>query len=187
MLNYLPYYLNSVQAVLETHSSALSSLLGKSLTDSWVVWEQNEDEWFNDAPVVLNFEGVHLELNFFKLDELSITFDTLDLHQKPDWYGLTNFDLIWRKDVLKELVDVKGFYLERMTVTEYLFETEVMENRTYPELVGQKNAAWLLSGLSFWFGDSKFVTVHNGLDENAVSAEQPKGYNFREHPITVER
>ena len=184
MVNYSPNYLNSAQLVIESHQAAIKGLLGKSLTESWVVWELNENGWFNDAPIVLNFEGTRLELNYFGMSELSITFNTLSLSEKLNWYGLTNLDLVWREDSLKELVAVKGLHLKKVEVAEFLFETEVVQNRNTPELVGQKDADWLLSGLSFWF-DEQHVSIHNGLDENAISFERPEGYNFRYHKVTV--
>ena len=106
-LSYSPHYLDSTKAILEAHLASLRGLLGKTLSGSWVAWELNEDEWFNDAPVVLDFEGQHLELNFFGMDKLSITFNTLDLSERFNWGGLTMFDLVWRKDALSELNSVK--------------------------------------------------------------------------------
>lgn len=48
-----------------------------------------DGEWFADCPVVLDFDGVQVELGHWKLDEVSIGWNTIDTSAAiTGWDGL---------------------------------------------------------------------------------------------------
>ena len=75
----------------------LRGLVGRELVASWAVWDVKDDEWFVDAPVVLDF-GDRLEVAAFKT-HLCLSWNAIDVSEPLDWYG-TPFDLRWRRDPL---------------------------------------------------------------------------------------
>jgi len=40
------------------HAGGLRSLVGRTLSSSWLVWDLEDDAWFSDCPVVLDFDGL---------------------------------------------------------------------------------------------------------------------------------
>ncbi|MCM3789331.1 hypothetical protein M3221_13070 [Domibacillus indicus] len=43
-----------------------------------MVWEQDEDEWFNDCPVIIGFKDSQLELCAFELPPTYLTIEVGD-------------------------------------------------------------------------------------------------------------
>jgi hypothetical protein len=70
---YQPRWLNGRRAVTVAHGRRLHALIGRRLTHSWLAWERNDDQWFADCPVLLDFDGMQVEINHQKFDDLSIT------------------------------------------------------------------------------------------------------------------
>ena len=73
-----PSFLVGVDAVREEHGSRLASLVGWRLIGFALVRFAEDDDWFADAPVVLDFDGIQVEICHWKLDELSIGWDSID-------------------------------------------------------------------------------------------------------------
>jgi hypothetical protein len=88
--------IESPEEMQRKHGLALSGLVGRRLTAAWVVWDVEDDAWFSDAAVVLDFEGKRLELDCFGLASVSVTWDTLNLGTPPNWYGAEDLILEWR-------------------------------------------------------------------------------------------
>lgn len=61
------------------------------LCQSWLVWSLEHDEWYNDWPVLLDFDNERVEINHSK-DEMSLTWNPIDPAQpiEPD------LELEWR-------------------------------------------------------------------------------------------
>ncbi|MEU6612491.1 hypothetical protein [Streptomyces parvus] len=51
----------------------MAALAGRRLTGYALVRFVEDGEWFADCPVVLDFEGVRVEICHWKFDELSIS------------------------------------------------------------------------------------------------------------------
>ncbi|WP_433498929.1 hypothetical protein ACQP1K_00775 [Sphaerimonospora sp. CA-214678] len=92
---YRPEWLSGRSAITATHGARLGRLVDRRLTRALLVWDLDEDKWFADGPVLLDFEGEQVEINHGKLDELSITWNTIDPARSPDW---PDFHLAWRDD-----------------------------------------------------------------------------------------
>ncbi|MGS2646895.1 DDE-type integrase/transposase/recombinase [Streptosporangium sp. G12] len=84
-------------------ATASSGPIGETL----LVWDLDEDEGFSDGLIPLDFEGEQVEIVHHKLDEISITWNTVDPARPLDWVG-QGFRLAWREDVPGELAALRG-------------------------------------------------------------------------------
>ena len=60
-------------------------LEGRKLTRALLVWDLDEDVWFSDGLILLDFEGEQVEIVHQKFDEISMTWNTVDPAQPLDW------------------------------------------------------------------------------------------------------
>ncbi|WP_229927824.1 hypothetical protein [Kitasatospora indigofera] len=87
-----PFFLVGIDAVRQAHGPRLAALAGRRLTGFALVRFAEDGDWFADCPVVLDFDGVRVELCHWKLDELSIGWDTIDTAASVtgwEWFELT--------------------------------------------------------------------------------------------------
>ncbi|MFD8531554.1 hypothetical protein ACFV0L_29450 [Streptosporangium canum] len=129
-------------------------LEGRRLTRALLVWDLDDDVWFADGLVLLDFEGEQVEIVHTKFDEISITWNTVDLAQPLDWGE--EFRLAWRDGVPSELAALKG---QRLQAVELL------------EWEGEDMAQGMVA-VSFAFPNGR-VTIYNALDENGMEFEPP--------------
>jgi hypothetical protein len=143
--NYNPKFYNDLSQLINNHKPRLQGLKGKQIKEIWVAWEQTEDAWFKDLPVIIRFEGCQLEICAYKTDEYAVSFDQIDVSEAIDYCG-TDFVLRWEKNHLK---DLNNFINKR------ILKVEIIE--------------WMgkLTGMGFHLEDGYFA-VCNGLDENEV-------------------
>jgi hypothetical protein len=155
------------------HGARLTDLVGTRLDATWVAWDASDDSWFADEAVILRFGDTRLEILWWKFDEVAISWNQIDLTQRPCWImeWQEPFDLTWRRNALHEMRAVVGRSLTRVALFEQLFETTVIRAPERPDLIGSVNANWILNGLEFQFGDC-YLSVYNALDENGIS-DQP--------------
>lgn len=127
-----------------------------------MVWDRQADEWFCDCPVLFDFEGEQVEINHQKLDDLSLTWNTIDPGDPVRW---PDFDLQWRSEPLPGLPDLKGLSLEGVELLEWTGRDMAQGN----------------VDVSFAFETGR-VTVFNALDENGLSMAPPDRH-LRVHPL----
>lgn len=128
-------------------------LEGLRLTRALLVWDLDEDVWFPDGLVLLDFEGEQVEIVHQKFDEISITWNTVDPAQPLDWAG---FRLAWRECKLDELASVQG---QRLQAVELL------------EWTGDDMAQGMVA-VGFLFPHGR-LTIYNALDENGIEFGDP--------------
>jgi hypothetical protein len=143
----------------------LRSLVGDQVAEAWVVWNLEHDDWFADLPVVLQMKrGPQLEVCWEKFDDLSITWDTIDVTVTPKAW--VEWPLEWRSGAPPELGSVVFATVQDLAISSCLLTTQ---NVDHPHDVG---AVWLTTGL--WIGtESGGVHILNALDENGLSAQPP--------------
>ncbi|MFF4272832.1 hypothetical protein [Streptomyces sp. NPDC001536] len=159
---YEPRWLRGRGAVVREHGDRLAALAGRPLTRVWMVWDLREDEWFGDCPVLFDFDGEQVEVNHWKLDEISLTWNTVDPGRPVRW---TDFALEWRAEPLPAPAAVRGLPLRRVELLTWT----------------GKDAAEGNVDVSFVFPDAR-VTVFNALDENGISFAPPSPRQ-RSHPL----
>ncbi|MFM9373715.1 hypothetical protein [Streptomyces sp. Da 82-17] len=160
---YRPSWSHGRDEVLRQHADRLRNLAGRPLTNAWLVWDVEDDEWFPDCPVVLDFAGERVEINHHKFDDLSLTWNTIDLDRPVDWPG---FELAWRPEPLPELRPLRGRTLDRVELLEWTGRD-----------LAQGNV-----DLSFVFAAGR-LTVFNALDENGLTCTPPDPQRQQPHPL----
>ncbi|GHI82780.1 hypothetical protein Sxan_01440 [Streptomyces xanthophaeus] len=89
---FTPSFLVGIAAVRQAHGVRLATLAGRRLTGFALVRFVEDGDWFADCPVVMDFDGVQVEICHWKLDELSVGWDTIDTAAAItgwEWFELT--------------------------------------------------------------------------------------------------
>lgn len=149
--------------IIEDHRTKLKDLIGKNVQEIWVAWEQDEDEWFNDCPVIIRFEDCQLELCAYKSDEYIISFNQIPVTKAIDWYG-TDLKLKWEKNKLEDL---------NFVINKSVNGIEIIERSE-----GNGTEFYYLNGIGFQLNNSYFA-ICNGLDENLIVKEREEGPNYK--------
>src|SRR5687768_2127161 len=88
---YYPVFFHTAEEIVQANKTLLEQLSGKNLQQVWIAWSLTYDEAWMDCPVILKFSHLQLELCCNKLDEFSITANTINLQDGINWFGDTNF------------------------------------------------------------------------------------------------
>lgn len=98
----------SAATQLASHGPRLRSLRGRRVVQTWIVWILDSDCWFADLPVVVVFDdGSQLEVCWQKFDELSISWNTIDVNVTPrcggpgPWRGAWMLSLLWARSLVR--------------------------------------------------------------------------------------
>jgi hypothetical protein len=161
--HYEPTIYTESEDIIKEIGPRLKELIGKRILEVWIVWENIANEWFKDCPVVLKIENAYLELCTSKLSDFAISWNTIDMSIKPEWYG--TFDLEWRKSNMLELSSVVNNTINDIQILEYNFKLD-------------KSSVWLLNGIAFKF-DEGYFSIYNGLDTNEISLKSEIGKDDR--------
>ncbi|MET7333223.1 hypothetical protein [Nonomuraea sp. NPDC005650] len=119
------------------------------------MWDLDEDAWFSDGLVLLDFEGEQIEIVHQRFDDLSITWNTVDVTQPLDW-AEEGFRLGWREDAPGELAALKGQRLRGVELLEW----------------ADQDMAQGMVAVNFTFPNGQ-VTIYNALDENGMEFDSP--------------
>lgn len=147
-----PTWLVGVEEVRRVHGPRLAALAGRRLTGFAVVRFVEDGDWFADLPVVLDFDGVRVEVCHWKFDELSIGWNEIDTTAAVTGWESSEFTPRWSGDheCLEPLVGRE------------LTEARLLEWRPRPP--GRDMAAGTVA-VEFAFGED-VLRITNGLDEN---------------------
>ena len=159
--------------------SSLNLLRGHRIVSSWLAWDLDRDEWFADFPVVLAIDdGRQLEVSWKKFDDLSITWNTIDVTAKPTGYW-TTWPLVWRPQAHDALRAVTGRSILSASSTEHCFTT-----RTVWPVAEEEDSVWLVGGL--WLQvEGKALHVFNALDENGLENNLDDAGTTRVRPLAT--
>ncbi|MER5424162.1 hypothetical protein [Streptosporangium roseum] len=87
-----PTFLVGLEAIRDERGPGLAALGGRRLTGFAIVRFIEDGDWYAECPVVLDFDGVQVEISHSKFDELSISWNTIDTTAAItgwDWFELT--------------------------------------------------------------------------------------------------
>jgi len=161
--DYVPEFQQGVETIAATHGARLLDLVGRTLVGTWLCWADGPDEWVADAPVVLRFDDVQLEIQHNAFDELSLTWGSIDVMRS---IGFSDGDWHWRDDAIEKLSDLHGM-----------------------AVVDVDLLAW--SGLDLAHGSPAIglvfdggggLTIYNALDENGLDFDAPRP-EYRKHRL----
>lgn len=159
-----PVFLTGIDAIREEHGARLAALAGRRLTGHALVRFAENGEWFADCPVVLDFDGVQVELCHWKLDELSIGWNTIDTSAAITGWDGPDLTPQW------SFADTRigrfaGHKLHEVALLEWCSPDHDLANGSV--------------AVEFAFSPGRFH-VANGLDENSIG-EDASG--FARHPL----
>ncbi|WP_412538710.1 hypothetical protein R8Z50_23000 [Longispora sp. K20-0274] len=160
-----PKWLTDLPALRAAHRRRLNDLVGRRLSDTYLMWDREDDAWWADGPVVLDFDGEQLEVNHQKDRDLSITWSTIDLALPIDWGTSDNFQLTWRRDTPTDLVALRGQTLQQVELLEW-----VIDRRPIGSI-----------DIHFTFPNGQ-VTIVNAGDENGLRFTPPPEA-YRRHSL----
>jgi hypothetical protein len=110
-------------------------------------------------------DGRQLEICWEKFDDLSITWNTIDLSVSPKAW--VEWPLEWRDAAHPALLACAGATIHDVRATTFRFTTQ---NVDHPHEVSE---VWLTAGIWLATGGSG-VHIFNALDENGLSDERPE-------------
>ncbi len=147
---YRPQWVDDPDEISKRHGRRLAALAGHMLCQTWLVWDLEHDEWYNNWPVLLDFDNERVEINHSK-DEMSLTWNSIDPSRaiELDW------ELEWRPDPLPQLASLRG---QRLHTVELL--DPGIESGDGP------------IGLAFTF-TAGHMTIFNAGDENGLAFDPP--------------
>ncbi|WP_063804298.1 hypothetical protein [Streptomyces roseifaciens] len=157
---FKPSFLVGIEAVRQAHGSRLARLAGRRLTGFALVRFVQDGDWFADCPVVLDFDGVQVEVCHSKFDELSIGWHTIDTAATITGWEWSELTPQWsRSDERLELF-----------VGQELCEAALLEWRP-----ADRDLAAGTVAVELVFAAGGCLRIVNGLDENRieVGATQP--------------
>ena len=162
--NYQPQWSDSATELLEL--IAQIPLIEYQVQALWSLWDEKNDEWFNDAPVVICTQEKQLEFCANKLDKFSFSLDSIDLSVPVCWGGYEDSDmnsLRWVQQKNPEFRDLVGKLITGIEIVESCQEKDL---QTFLSL-----ESWILSGIALQFQDKR-LEILNGLDCNFLSRSQ---------------
>jgi hypothetical protein len=160
-----PSFLVGIDAIRAAHGSRLAALAGRRLTGFAVARFVEDGDWFADCPVILEFEGVRAEICHWKLDELSIGWDTIEVSEPIAGWEWAEFTPEWSC----------GDERLEPFVGQELRDVVLLEWRPTDRDLAAGTVA-----VEFVFDAGRF-RIANGLDENyiEVGAAQPEYVRHR--------
>ncbi|MEU8819193.1 hypothetical protein [Actinoplanes sp. NPDC048796] len=149
---YEPSFLVGLDAVRRAHGSRLAGLVGRRLTGFAVVRFVEDGDWYAECPVVLDFDGVQVEVCHTKFAELWIGWDTIDTGAAITGWESLDLTPAWsrRDDRLEPLA---GRELREVALLEW--------RPPRPDLAAGTVA------VEFTFDEGR-LEIANGLDENLI-------------------
>jgi hypothetical protein len=128
--DYEPEWLNGRDSITDAHGRRLARLAGRTLRHIWLLWDRNADEWFADAPVLLDIDGERVGIDHQKFDDLCVTWDTIDptLPIEASFDQDSLFDLAWRPEPTPQLAELVGRTLNRVVLLEWAGGDDDMAN-----------------------------------------------------------
>jgi hypothetical protein len=96
------------------HGQRLVQLAGRTLRHVWLAWDPDGDRCVPDWPVLLDFGAEQVEINHYKIDDVSITFNSIDPGQPIS----SDVGFEWRPGALPQLQTLTGQQLRHTRVLE---------------------------------------------------------------------
>ncbi|MFB9366005.1 hypothetical protein [Kitasatospora albolonga] len=147
-----PAFLVGVDTVRRVHGARLTALVGRRLTGFAVVRFAEDRDWFANCPVVLDFDGVQVELCHWRFDELSIGWGTIDTSAAIAGWEESEFTPEWSRSD-ERLEPFVGQALREVTLLQWR--------------PSKRDLAPGSVTVEFAFADG-FLRIANGMDENRI-------------------
>ena len=159
--NYRPHWTNSTEDLVRSMQQI--SPASMQIRSIWSLWDEEEDEWFKDAPIVICTQEQQLEFCAMQLDLFSCSIDTIDLTLPVYWCGDADPDglpLKWVSQRNVEFDNLVGQNIVEIVIIESGIDVDFQSALTL--------GGGILSGIALKF-DRDRLEITNGLDCNLLS------------------
>ena len=86
LLSFQYDWFSDKNSFCDKHGELLKSLVGKTLNSVYAVYDMAYNEWFFDAPMIIDAEGIFVYVNVMNLCETAIGLDEFSPKDKPVWF-----------------------------------------------------------------------------------------------------
>jgi len=103
-------YFNNKDDILELWNPILELIKNHSIYNIYGVWDSLDGNWFDDCPIVVQFDVGFLCVNVHNENELSLGWNDIDINKKPYWFDVrddekTIKELNWKEDLIWKKYD----------------------------------------------------------------------------------
>ena len=180
--DYEPNFFDCTEVFIKVFQDNLIKTIGLTIHDYWLMWETNQNEWYNDGPIILKIGDQQFEFTAYELDKFSLTFDKINLVKKLDWYGAGyEIPLIWRSKANSEINKLLNRKIIDINIITFNFKSTIVDDKTNPRNIGrQDETGFMLHGIEFtfekngWLDNRNFLQIFNALDANGITTKALK-------------
>lgn len=151
--NYIPVFYDNEQRFIEANKETLNSICGETLNQIFWVWDEVNNEWFTDCPVILKLNSMQISICNFKFDEIALGCNDINMSEALDWYGC-DFDLEWRE---YEFSGKERLLFHSIKDYKIIYDKMTIDNRNLD----------ILAGVGFYINNC-CLAITNGLDCNKI-------------------
>jgi hypothetical protein len=159
--NYRPQWTDSAADLVRSMQQI--STANMQIRSIWSLWDEEEDEWFNDAPIVICTDEQQIEFCATELDKFSCSIETIDLTRSVHWCGDEDPDVLplkWVQQRNVEFADLVGKKIAEIVIIESGIDRELQSSLAM--------GGGILAGIALKF-DRDRLEITNGLDCNLLT------------------
>lgn len=146
ILTEFPFeYFSDKERFSEKWEKQLAALLGSRIAEIYGVWDNTDDKWFDDAPMLVEFAHGTLAVNVRSEKYLALAWNEIFPTEKPRWFGEAPPVPDWREEL-----DWRGY-----TPLSRFKGAEIVN----VEVISSENA---LNGLRFFTDRGGFIIIDDG-------------------------
>lgn len=175
--DYQPRWSKTAGDLHDALCAVRADFVGRPIRAVWTLWDDEDDQWFEDAPVVVDAGSHRLEICATKLDEMSVSVNTIDLSLPVYWCGEEGDGepaMHWTDRMHSCLAGVASQRIEGFCVMEYRIDSGLQD------MLGLN---WVAAGVGLVLEDGYFE-VGNGLDCNVMTRSRSSGEDYRYLEVT---
>ncbi len=133
LMNHNFQFCNTRKDFCDLYREIMDNLIGKKILRVWGVWDKQDNEWFVDAPMIIEFENGELTVALSSGIHIAILWNEISHTEKPIWLGEVP-EMNWQEDLIwKEYFEIKESNVEKIelvndenTITGLIFTSDAM-------------------------------------------------------------
>lgn len=98
-------YFSNLEKFLKRWEDLLNNLKGDTIKDIFGVWDNLENSWFDDAPMLVMLSSGIMSIQVKSERYLSIGWNDILPIKKPLWFDIPPVELSWKEDLFWKTYD----------------------------------------------------------------------------------
>ncbi len=123
--DFTPVFFETKEQLLLRHGERLRSLCGQTIRAISVMDSDDDEDWWNEGPLVISLDGMQMELFAWEVG-FSLTFDAIDLGRSPWRWVDDGATFEWRPATQAILVGAIGETIREVHVADSLMDSRWM-------------------------------------------------------------